>query len=253
MTRALLGPAAVLALVAAAHAETDFLNRDGPVASGYLYPESDGGEPTDGAREKPPARTLIMGPTFRNTRSETEAGAGFGYVDEENGYLPYQLSVEPTWLRVKRVQRDRNFRKIRLGASAMAWSRTGAIGSTAVAVTGAFTNQENTSSTLELGGAITQLIGERLSVTANVDWGREYLRAGPTTDTAIAAFGTSYYVAPGVRFGGFYQLYNRIDAEDDWGMFISYAFLPFAELVVEGGKNQFVLAKVLVSHALEWP
>jgi len=32
---------------------------------------------------------------------------------------------------------------------------------------------------------------------------------------------------------------------------VRWAFLPFAELVVEGGKDQFVLAKVLVSHALE--
>ncbi len=252
MTRALLAPAVVLALIAAARAETDFLNRDGPVASAYLYPDSDGGETADRTRKKP-ARTLVMGPTFRNTRSDTEAGAGFGYVDEGNGYLPFQLSVEPTWLRVKRVRHDRSFRKIRLGASAQAWSRTGGIGSTAVALTGAFTNQENTSSTLELGAAATQLLGERLSVTANLGWGREDLRSGPTTDTAIAAFGTSYYVATGVRFGGFYQLYNRIDREDHWGMFVSWAFLPFAELVVEGGKNQFVLAKVLVSHALEWP
>lgn len=250
--RVLLAAAMLLVLFATARAEQDFLNRDGPVSPAYPYPDSDGGPEAAGPGATEPAyRTLVAGPTFRNDKDQTEAGLGFGYVSRGHGFVPFQVSVEPTWLRVKQVERDRNFRKIRLGAKAQLWSRTGGVGGTAVALIGSFSNQDGISSKTELGGALTQLVGERLSLSVNVDWAREYLRSGPTLDTAVAAFGTSYYVGAGVRSGGFYQLYNRIDADDDWGMYLSYAFLPFAEVVVEGGKNQTILAKILVSYALD--
>jgi hypothetical protein len=41
--------------------------------------------------------------------------------------------------------------------------------------------------------------------------------------------------------------------EDDWGGFVSYQFLPFAELNVSAGKNEFVLVRLMFSYALERP
>jgi hypothetical protein len=54
-----------------------------------------------------------------------------------------------------------------------------------------------------------------------------------------------------VRFGGFYELYNQVDVSDDWGMFLSYQFLPWAEVIVDGGKFQFVRVRLLFSYPLE--
>ncbi|MCI0637005.1 MAG: hypothetical protein L0206_24280, partial [Actinobacteria bacterium] len=76
---------------------------------------------------------------------------------------------------------------------------------------------------------------------------------GPVLDGAVGVFGTSYNFGGGVRFGGFYELFNQVDRGDDWGMFLSYQFLPFAELIVDGGKFEFVRVRLLLSYVLERP
>jgi FAD dependent oxidoreductase len=104
---------------------------------------------------------------------------------------------------------------------------------------------------LEAGVAITQVIGRRWSITGNGLWRRRFLVGGPTLDAGVAAFGTSYNFGAGVRFGGFYELYNQVDFSDDWGMFLTYQFLPWAEVIVDGGKFQFVRVRLLFSYPLE--
>lgn len=272
----------ILAPLAPAHAGQDFLNRDGPLTPAYLYPYSDGGEESDTPEEEPwdvfvkdkpphearyvlpgpfsllettPARqTLVGGPTFRNQKFRTEVGGAVGYVNAMWPQLPFQVSIETTWSRIKRVSfEDRNFRRVRIAANAQVWRRSSHYEGTALALTGFFQNQNTTFRTWETGVALSQVIGQRLSITANGLWRRRYLVGGPVLDGAVGAIGTSYNFGAGVRFGGFYELYNQVDFSDDWGMFLSYPFLPFAEFIVDGGKNQFVRARLLISYVLERP
>jgi hypothetical protein len=59
--------------------------------------------------------------------------------------------------------------------------------------------------------------------------------------------------APATADEGFLERDNSttIDLSDDWGMFLSYQFLPWAEFIVDGGKFQFVRARLLFSIPLE--
>ena len=277
----LLALAMVLAQLAPAHAAQDFLDRDGGVTSAYMYPYSDGGEESDTpetdpwevfVEEKKPdesrwelpgpfsllatspvLQVLVAGPTFRNQKFRTEAGGAIAYVNSRWA-VPFQVSVETTWSRIKRVSfADRNFYRIRIAGNAQVWRRSSRYEGTALALTGFFQNQNTTFRTWETGVALSQMIGQRLSITANGLWRRRYLVGGPVLDGAVGSFGTSYNFGAGVRFGGFYELYNQVDFSDDWGMFLSYQFLPFAEFIVDGGKNQFVRARLLISYALERP
>jgi len=268
--------------LAPAHAGQDFLNRDGPLTPAYLYPDSDGGVESDTPDEDPwdvfveekkhddtrwelpgpfsllqttPARqTLVGGPTFRNQKFRTEVGGAVGYVNAMWPRLPFQVSIETTWSRIKRVDfADRNFRRVRIATNAQVWRRSSQWEGTAISWIGFFQNQNTTFRTWETGLAASQVIGQRLSVTANGIWRRRYLVGGPVLDGAVGIFGTSYNFGGGVRFGGFYELFNQVDHADDWGMFLSYQFLPFAEFIVDGGKNQFVRARLLLSYVLERP
>jgi hypothetical protein len=114
-------------------------------------------------------------------------------------------------------------------------------------------NQNSSFTTLENGLAVTQSIGRRLSISGNAFWRREYVSGGPVLDAPVGAFGASYNFGAGVRFGGFYELYNKVFFSDDWGMFLGYQFLPWAEAIVDGGKFQFVRARLLFTLPLERP
>lgn len=70
---------------------------------------------------------------------------------------------------------------------------------------------------------------------------------------AIVSVGASYNLGAGARFGGSYEPHNDIAQEDDWGGFVSSQFLPFAEAIVNAGKHEFVLVRLLISYALERP
>jgi hypothetical protein len=114
-------------------------------------------------------------------------------------------------------------------------------------------NQNKSFTTLENGIAVTESIGRRLSISGNAFWRREYVSGGPVLDAPVGAFGASYNLGAGVRFGGFYELYNKVFFSDDWGMFLGYRFLPWAEAIVDGGKFQFVRARLMFTSPLERP
>ena len=279
---AVLGVVLLCMQLIPAHAAKTFLNRDGPLTSAYMYPYSDGSEDSETPDEDPwhvfveeekhdesrfelpgpfsllqttPARqTLVGGPTFRNQKFRTEVGGAVGYVNAMLPRLPFQVSIETTWARIKRVDfADRNFRRIRIATNVQVWRRSSRYEGTAVSWTGFFQNQNATFRTWETGLAASQVIGHRLSVTANGIWRRRYLVGGPVLDGAVGAFGASYNFGAGVRFGGFYELFNQVDQADDWGMFLSYQFLPFAEFIVDGGNFQFVRARILFSAVVDRP
>jgi hypothetical protein len=147
----------------------------------------------------------------------------------------------------------RNFRRVRLNADAEVWQRSSNFEGTAVALTAFFQNQNKTFNTVETGVAVTEAIGRRWSITGNAFWRRRYIVGGQVFDAPVGVFGTSYNFGAGVRFGGFYELYNQADFSDDWGMFLSYQFLPWAEFIVDGGKFQFVRARLLLTYPLETP
>ena len=242
-----------------------YLERDGQVTSAYPYGYSDGGNDSpDEAPDRwelpgpfsllpsqPLLQRLVFGPTFRNQESRTEVGGAAAYVNSKWA-VPFQSSVETTWVRRKREPSDnRNFRRVRLAADAEVWQRSSTYEGTAVALTGFFDNQNSSFSTFETGVAVTQSIGRRLSISGNAFWRREWVVSGPILDAPVGAFGASYNFGAGVRFGGFYELYNKVFFTDDWGMFLSYQFLPWAEFIVDGGKFQFVRARLLLTYPLE--
>ena len=279
-----LVPLLLLTMPSASFAEGGFLDRDN-IQQAYPYPLSDGGETSDEPapedhwdvfldEEKPepepaesrfelpgpfpikvsaPYRHLLSaGPSFRNQQSRTELGAGFAYSNNVFADHPFQISVEPTWVRRKhQPSSDRNFRRVRTAASVQLWDRSSRYEGTSIAATGFFQNQNETFTETELGLAISQSIGRRLSISSNVFWRRDDPSGAPTVDAAVADFGASYNFGAGVRFGGFYELYNKVSKDDDWGLFASYQFLPFAEAIVDGGASQFVRARLVFSYNLD--
>src|SRR5262245_27395507 len=265
-------PAAMLLAVAivvgwsfSASAGQGFLERDGGVTSAYPYGYSDGGQespeepagrwelpgPFDLLARDPLVQAAVFGPTYRNQEARTEVGGAMAYVNSRWA-VPFQFSAEGTWVRLKRQpSNNRNFRQFRLAGDAEVWQRSSQYEGTAVALTGFFENRNQTFSTLETGIAVTQVIGRRWSITGNAFWRRGWNVGGPTLDAPVGAFGASYNFGAGVRFGGFYELYNKVFFSDDWGMFLSYQFLPWAEAIVDGGKFQFVRVRLLFTIPLE--
>ena len=261
----LLAQGIVLGWFARAIAQEGFLQRDGGVTSAYLYGYSDGGQAYPGEEPgrwelpgpfsllspAPILQALVLGPTYRNEETRTEVGGAVAYVNSRWA-VPFQLSAEGTWVRLKRQPPDnRNFRQFRLAGDAEVWQRSSHYEGTAVALTGFFENRNQTFSTFETGIAVTEVIGRRLSITGNAFWRRGWNVGGPTLDAPVGAFGASYNFGAGVRFGGFYELYNKVFFTDDWGMFLSYRFLPWAEAIVDGGKFQFVRVRLLFTIPLE--
>ncbi len=272
----------LLALGGVAYGEAgQFLSRDGNVSTGSTYLDSDGAVQSETVPEgpwdtfvegKPPAedrfelpglwpinqtapavQTFVAGPTFRNNEARIELGAGFAYINSKWA-LPFEFSVEPTYRRNKNApDGDRNFRRVRTFGLVNLWNRSSRWESTSVSGTAFWDNQSNTFDTLEIGGAVSESIGRRLSISADVRWGGDWPNGGDFNQAAIATFGTSYNLGAGVRAGGFFEPDNNLFHENDFGGFISYQFLPFAEINVNAGKNQFVGVRLMMSYALERP
>jgi hypothetical protein len=278
-----LFPLFLLALAAVAHAEADgFLVRDGNVAPAETYLDSDGAVQSDKpvespwdtfADEAPPpaaerweipgpwslrattpqVQTLVAGPTFRNQKNRIEVGAGFGYINSKWRF-PFEVSVEPTYRRNKNVSSgDRDFSRVRTFGLVNLWNRSSNWESTSAAGTIFYDSQSDSFNTLEVGGSVSETIGRRLSLSANLIWGGDWPRGAQFNNAAVASFGTSYNLGAGVRSGGFYELDNNLFNDDDFGGFIAYQFLPFAELNVNAGKHEFVDVRLMISYALERP
>ena len=281
-------PVVLLALVSVAHGEADqFLSRDGNVSPGSTYLESDGAEPADKpsdspwdtfvdeeepAAEKAPVeeplelpglwpikrtaptlQALVAGPTFRNEKNRIEVGAGIAYINSMWSH-PFELSVEPTWRRNKNAPSDeRNFSRVRTFGLVDVWDRSSSWESTFVAATVFYDTQSDSFNTLEIGGAVSEVIGRRLSLSADLVWGGDWPRGAEFNNAALFSVGASYNLGAGVRFGGFYEPDNNLFNEDDFGGFISYQFLPFAELNVNAGKSDFVLVRLMITYALQRP
>ena len=278
---ALLVAAALLSRTPAAHAEADkFLVRDGQVAPGEVYTESDGAVPStqpeqdpwdvfvEAPQEKerfelpgpfsllqttPQVQTAIAGPTYRNQKFRTEVGAGFGYVNSKWA-VPFELSFEPTYRRNKNAPaNDRDFARFRTFGLADLWGRSSDWESTAVAGTVFYDAQTSSFNELNLGTSVSEVIGRRLAFSGNVYWGGIWPNGGQFTNAAVYSFGVSYNFGAGLRSGGFYEPHNNLYDSDDFGGFISYQLLPFAELNVNAGKNQFVGVRLMMSYVLERP
>jgi len=196
-----LFPLFLLALAAVAHAEADgFLVRDGNVAPAETYLDSDGAVQSDKpvespwdtfADEAPPpaaerweipgpwslrattpqVQTLVAGPTFRNQKNRIEVGAGFGYINSKWRF-PFEVSVEPTYRRNKNVSSgDRDFSRVRTFGLVNLWNRSSNWESTSAAGTIFYDSQSDSFNTLEVGGSVSETIGRRLSLSANLIWG----------------------------------------------------------------------------------
>jgi len=271
----------ILGLPAIARAENDFfLSRDETLPA-QTYLDSDGGElakkPSASPWEtfvegeapaperfeipglfpikqtSPELQTLVAGPTFRNQKNRIEVGAGFAYINSRWRF-PFELSVEPTWRRNKNVSSDdRNFSRVRTFGLVGLWDRSSNWESTAFAVTGFYDTQNDSFNNLEFGGSISETFGRRLTLSGNLAWGGEWPNGGDFNNAAFGSIGVSYNVGAGVRAGGFYEPDNNYTHEDDFGGFISYQFLSFAELIVNAGKNDFVNVRLMFSYALERP
>jgi hypothetical protein len=270
----------LLGLATPALAENDaFLSRDGTVpAESYL--ESDAGElaaeTSDSdwetfVEEKeaaPPGRfelpgpfpiwqtapelqTLVVGPTFRNQEDRTEVGAAFGYINSK-GRFPFELSIEPTWQRDKNVDGgDRHFARLRSFGLVEVWDRSSHWESTAFALTGFWGWQEESFHDLELGVSVSQTFGRRLSISGNLAWAGNWPDDEEFNDAVFGSVGVSYNLGAGLRVGGFYEPDNNYTHDDDWGGFVSKQVLPFAEVAVNAGKDEFVMIRLIISYALE--
>lgn len=278
--------AALLALPAPARAGDDFLDREAGVVSAYTYPYSDGGEPTDEVPEEgydvfidgddiePPAgepepfelwgpfelrRTApfrqlgVAGPTYRNVNNREEIGFAWGYVNNMFPAVPFQMSLENSMVRQKHIPTGQtSFRgRTRLASNAQFWRRRSRWEATAVAATFFWQNQTASFNTIELGGAVSEVIGQRLTISGNLIWRRRYLQNGDILDAPVWSFGTSYNFGAGWRFGGFYELWNSVDRADDWGAFLSWQALPFMEIIADGGNNDFIRGRLVFSYALD--
>lgn len=278
MRRNVLPSLLLILWAAAAVAEQDvFLNRD-QTSPAETYLQSDGAvvgdEPADSAwetwtGEAPPAtafempglpiletapelQTLVAGPTFRNQKSRIEIGAGLAYINSKWRF-PFELSVEPTWRRNKNAPADnRTFSRVRTFGLVDLWGRSSDWESTSFAATAFYDTQSNSFDSLEFGGAVTQVIGRRLALSANLNWGGEWA-GGNFHQAALGSFGASYNLGAGARFGGFFEPDNNFTNENDFGGFVSYQLLPFAELTVNAGKHEFVMVRLMMSYALERP
>lgn len=277
-----LVPAVVMAAAGIVHAEQDYFPTRDKVAPATTYLESDGGvlaeEPSDSPWEtfveadeapstdrfalpgpfairqtSPELQTLVFGPSVRNQESRIEVGAGLAYVNSR-GRHPFEISVEPTWRRNKNADSgDRHFSRVRTFGLLGLWDRSSDWESTAIAATAFYDTQSDSFDALEFGGAISQTFGQRLTISGNLLWGGEWPDGSSFNNAMFGSLGTSYNLGAGLRTGGFYELDNNYTHEDDWGGFLAYQFLPFAEFVVNAGKNEFVLVRVLFSYALERP
>jgi hypothetical protein len=283
MKSVVLVPLLVLALVARVYAEADqFLTRDGNNAPGQTYIDADGAviapeasesgwesyvdEPETPAEERfefpgfwpikqtaPQVQSLVAGPTFRNQKNRIEVGAGFAYINSKWRF-PFQLSVEPTYRRNKNAPSDaRNFSRVRTFGLVELWDRHSDWESTFVAATVFYDTQSDSFNTLEIGGSVSEVIGRRLSISADLEWGGNWPRGAEFNNAAIFSIGASYNLGAGVRTGGFYEPDNNLFNEDDFGGFIAWQFLPFAELNVNAGKHEFVLVRLMITYALERP
>lgn len=200
----------------------------------------------------PELQTLVAGPSFRNQKNRIEIGAGLGYVNSRWRF-PFELSVEPTWRRNKNADPDnRYFSRVRTFGLVDLWGRSSDWESTSFAMTAFYDTQNKSFDTLEIGASVTQMIGRRLAISGNLDWGGEWA-GGNFNNAAIGSIGASYNLGAGVRFGGFYEPDNNLFHENDFGGFVSYQLLPFAELAVNAGKSDFVLVRLMFSYALERP
>jgi hypothetical protein len=285
MKHLVLVPLLILTLVASASAEADqFLTRDGNVSPGQTYLESDGAVEADQPAESdwdvyvdepetpepepeafevpglwpikrtaPTLQALVAGPTFRNQKNRIEVGAGFAYINSMWSH-PFELSVEPTWRRNKNVPSDeRNFSRVRTFGLVDVWDRSSDWESTFVAATIFYDTQSDSFNTLEIGGSASEVIGRRLSLSANLVWGGDWPRGAEFNNAAVFSIGASYNLGAGVRLGGFYEPHNNLFHDDDFGGFVSYQFLPFAEINVNAGKSDFVLVRLMITYALQRP
>ena len=274
--------AGVFSVAGSAYAEADqFLTRDGQTSPAQTYLDSDGalpatqpaaspwttweegGESPPGfelpglwpiKRTSPELQTFVAGPTFRNQANRIEVGAGFGYINSVWRF-PFELSVEPTYRRNKNVPTggDVNFSRVRTFGLVNLWNRSSDWESTSFSVTGFYDTQSDSFDTLEFGGAVTETIGRRWSISGNLNWGGEWATGAAFNTAAIGSVGTSYNFGAGVRGGGFYEPHNNLFHENDYGGFLSYQVLPFAELVVNAGTREFVSVRLMISYALQRP
>lgn len=269
----------VVAVPATVRAEEDYFLSRSETVPARTYLESDGAVVSDKPAESPwdtfvgeavpepnrlelpglwPIRetsselqTLVIGPTFRNQEDRIEVGAGVGYINAR-WRLPFELSVEPTWRRNKNTPSgERDFSRVRTFGLVELWSHGTDWGSTSIAATGFYDTQSDSFHTLELGGAVSQTIGRRLSLSGNVAWSGTWPHVGSFENAPFGSFGGSYNVGAGLRVGGFYEPHNKVIHDDDWGGFVSYQLLPFAELTVNAGKHEFVMVRLMISYALE--
>jgi len=282
MRRVVLIPFVLLVWASSAWAEADqFLTRDGQTSPAQTYLDSDGAVPAtqpaaspwttweegEGApsgfelpglwpikRTAPELQTLVAGPTFRNQANRIEVGAGFAYINSM-WRLPFELSCEPTWRRNKNVpDGDQvNFSRVRTFGLVNLWNRSSDWESTSLAVTGFYDTQSTSFDTLEFGAAVTETIGRRFSVSGNLNWGGEWASGHAFNNAVIGSISASYNFGAGVRGGGFYEPDNNLFHENDYGGFLSYQFLSFAELAVNAGKHEFVSVRLWISYALQRP
>ena len=270
----------ILGLGAVASAEQDgFLNRD-QTSPAETYLGSDGAvvgdQPAESAwdtwvGDAPPSKafempgiwpilqtapelqTFVAGPTFRNQKSRIEIGAGLGYINSKWRF-PFELSVEPTWRRNKNADPDnRTFSRVRTFALVDLWGRSSDWESTSFAATAFYDTQNRSFDTLEFGGSVTQVIGRRLAISGNLVWGGEWANGAKFNNAAVGSFGASYNLGAGARFGGFFEPHNNLYHDNDFGGFVAYQLLPFAELAVNAGKHEFVMVRLMMSYALERP
>jgi hypothetical protein len=283
MRHLVLVPLLVLIAAARAFGEADqFLTRDGNNSPAQTYMDADGAviadkpqesgwdsyvdEPETPAQERfqlpgiwpikqtaPQVQSLVAGPTFRNQKNRIEIGAGFAYINSKWRF-PFELSVEPTSRRNKNVPSDeRNFSRVRTFGLVELWDRHSDWESTFVAGTIFYDTQSDSFNTLEIGGSVSEVIGRRLSISADLEWGGNWPRGAEFNNAAIFSVGASYNFGAGVRAGGFYEPDNNLFNEDDFGGFIAWQFLPFAEINVNAGKHEFVLVRLMITYALERP
>jgi hypothetical protein len=195
----------------------------------------------------------VFGPSFRNQKERIEAGAGLAYINARWRH-PFEISVEPTWRRDKNADSDdRHFSRVRTFGLLGLWDRSSDWESTAFAATAFYDTQSESFDALEFGGSISQTFGQRLTLSGNLLWGGEWPDGGSFNNAMFGSFGVSYNLGGGLRTGGFYEPDNNYTHDDDWGGYVAYQVLPFAEFVVNAGKNEFVLTRLIFSYALERP
>lgn len=122
--------------------------------------------------------------------------------------------------------------------------------STSVSGTAFWDNQSSTFNTLKLGGSISESIGQRPSFSANVRWGGDWPNGGDFNQAVIATLGTSYNLGAGLRAAGSYEPHNDL-FDDDFGGFVAYPLLPFAEINLSAGRTEFIGVRLMMSYALE--